>query len=157
MGGTLVRQLQDDIFGQQDPEQEAVDMKAHPIAYHAGSFLPFLISMMGGGQVTKLGREAAAATKALRAGGTATDRGLEALARMKPGSGAARLEGCALAVERIREQLALLSSPDGAWTLAGMADVVSSVEWARAGGPDECPHGYAAGIPCPRCAGGGGS
>ena len=76
---------------------------------------------------------------------------------VEPARGAARLEGCALAVERIREQLALLSSPDGAWTLAGMADVVSSVEWARAGGPDECPHGYAAGIPCPRCAGGGGS
>jgi len=24
-------------------------------------------------------------------------------------------------------------------------------EWAYAGGPDECPHGYAAGIPCPLC------
>lgn len=23
--------------------------------------------------------------------------------------------------------------------------------WAEAGGPDECEHGYAAGIPCPKC------
>jgi len=25
------------------------------------------------------------------------------------------------------------------------------VDWASAGGPDECSHGYAAGIPCPHC------
>lgn len=25
------------------------------------------------------------------------------------------------------------------------------VRWAYAGGPDECKHGHAAGIPCPRC------
>lgn len=23
--------------------------------------------------------------------------------------------------------------------------------WKNAGGPNECPHGYAEGIPCPRC------
>ena len=23
--------------------------------------------------------------------------------------------------------------------------------WAQAGGPNECAHGYAEGIPCPRC------
>lgn len=26
-----------------------------------------------------------------------------------------------------------------------------SVPWERAGGPDECEHGYAAGVPCPTC------
>jgi hypothetical protein len=25
------------------------------------------------------------------------------------------------------------------------------VPWQSAGGPNECPHGYAAGIPCPTC------
>lgn len=30
--------------------------------------------------------------------------------------------------------------------------LVTAVEWAHAGGRDECPHGYAAGVPCPRCA-----
>jgi hypothetical protein len=25
------------------------------------------------------------------------------------------------------------------------------IPWADAGGPNECPHGYAEGIPCPRC------
>lgn len=27
-----------------------------------------------------------------------------------------------------------------------------AVPWERAGGPGECPHGYAEGIPCRRCA-----
>jgi hypothetical protein len=25
------------------------------------------------------------------------------------------------------------------------------LDWAFAGGPNECAHGYAAGIPCPKC------
>jgi hypothetical protein len=29
---------------------------------------------------------------------------------------------------------------------------VGDVPWERAGGPDECAHGYAAGVPCSRCA-----
>jgi hypothetical protein len=31
------------------------------------------------------------------------------------------------------------------------------MDWARAGGPNECKHGYAEGIPCPYCDEGGGS
>lgn len=30
-------------------------------------------------------------------------------------------------------------------------DASPPVPWERAGGPDECPHGYAAGVPCPTC------
>lgn len=29
------------------------------------------------------------------------------------------------------------------------------LEWAAAGGPNECEHGYAAGVPCPACEGAG--
>jgi hypothetical protein len=32
-----------------------------------------------------------------------------------------------------------------------MSDKKKYLDWASAGGPNECKHGYAAGIPCPDC------
>lgn len=33
----------------------------------------------------------------------------------------------------------------------GLNGSVPYEKWGTAGGPDECEHGYAAGIPCPSC------
>lgn len=41
--------------------------------------------------------------------------------------------------------------PDGRLVVREPEPEPSPVPWERAGGPDECRHGYAAGVPCPTC------
>lgn len=67
-GGMLVRKLQDEMLGAEDPNQEAANKKAHPWAYAAGNFVPFLLSMFGGGPVTSAAKTAAKAGVPLKAG-----------------------------------------------------------------------------------------